>query len=63
MRWNEDPKPPKWADWHRWFAWYPITVGTTRVWLEEVDRKGTEHCGCDQCVISWEYRLLEYYPC
>lgn len=30
------------TQWHDWFAWYPVRIGDQVVWLETVQRRGTE---------------------
>lgn len=46
--------------WHRYFAFFPVRVGEREcVWLEWVERMGTQHmCGWEY-VWTWEYRRIE----
>ncbi len=57
MRFRIGPKPAtKKHEWHDWFAWYPVRIGSERIWLERVRRKGKFFE--DSCGGAWQFAYL-----
>lgn len=38
MMWSIRPLSDP-IEWNEWFAWRPVRIGSTRVWLERVERQ------------------------
>lgn len=45
-------------EWRLWFAWTPIRIGSTWVWLENVERRGEKKSWFKKSV-TWSYRFIE----
>ena len=69
MKWingyTEEEKIRQKGNWNIWFAWFPVIIGytsehrTIKVWLQNVERKGTYHDGyCEPDYVIYEYREL-----
>jgi hypothetical protein len=51
-----EPREDRLTDWHLHFCLLPRKVGSERVWLETVERKGKPWASWHESGYDWEYR-------